>query len=467
MKISKYTIQFLAIFICSYLSSCEEFVDVGAPDHKIASELVFNQDETAISAMIGIYNQLFRVKFSQGGRESVTVLAGVSSDELMPFTEANLTRLEFEEHKINPDNSSNLSLWSSAYKMIYMTNSLLEGIKNSNKLTEEVSFRLEGEAKFIRAFTYFYLVNIYGEVPLLLTSNYAKNALASRNSEKEVYQQIIADLQDATTLLHPSYIDGERTYVNRYTAFALLARVYLYLQEWREAEKYSSLIINRTDLYSLLKDLDKVYLANSKEAIWQISPIGSGSSSSYTYEGNTFIIHPTFPAFSTVKLKRDFINDFATNDYRLSHWIGYHEGVNSYYPYKYKDRNSINNITEYSMVIRLAELYLIRSEARAMQGNLSGAIEDIDKIRDRSGIKLIENIQPSIDSEALLDSIIKERKRELFSEWGHRWFDLKRTGRATKVLGINNSSWQEADALFPIPEDERMKNPNLDQNIGY
>src|SRR5690606_8094764 len=132
-----------------------------------------------------------------------------------------------------------------------------------------------------------------------------------------------------------------------------------------------------------------------------------------------------------------------------------------YYPYKYKDRNSINNITEYSMVIRLAELYLIRSEARAMQGNLSGAIEDIDKIRDRSGIKLIENIQPSIDSEALLDSIIKERKRELFSEWGHRWFDLKRTGRATKVLGINNSSWQEADALFPIPEDERMKNPNL------
>lgn len=467
MKTSKYMRQVITIITCSFMTSCEDFVEVEAPDHKIVSEVVFSRDETAISAMLGIYNQLIETSFSQGGRGSVTVLASVSSDVLMPFRDTNLTRLEFEQNEIFPNNSSNFSLWSSAYNMIYMANSLLEGVKNSEQLTEEVSFRLEGEAKFIRGFTYFYLVNLYGEVPLLLTTDYEVNALASQNSEEEVYQQIIEDLEDAIDFLRPEYIDGERTYVNRFVAIALMARVYLYKQQWEQAEILSSQVIAQTNQYELLENLDEVFLANSKEAIWQISPVGRAGSFSYTYEGNTFIINPILPALSSVKLEVDFVNSFETIDNRMSHWIGYHEGVDSYYAYKYKDRSSRDNITEYSMVFRLAEQYLIRAEARVMQGNLSEAITDVDKIRDRAGLELLANINPEINKEALLDSIMEERKKEFFTEWGHRWLDLKRTGKAAEVLGTDNPLWQDTDVLYPIPEEERMKNPNLGQNPGY
>src|SRR5690606_40581539 len=108
---------------------------------------------------------------------------------------------------------------------------------------------------------------------------------------------------------------------------------------------------------------------------------------------------------------------------------------------------------------RFAEQYLIRAEARAMQGKLSGAIADVDKIRQRAGLELISDTNPAIDKEALLNIIFQERKLELFSEWGHRWFDLKRTGRASAVLSSIKPQWQDTDILYPVPEEERSKNP--------
>ena len=119
------------------------------------------------------------------------------------------------------------------------------------------------------------------------------------------------------------------------------------------------------------------------------------------------------------------------------------------------------------MVLRLAEQYLIRAEARAMQNNLQGAISDMDVIRQRAGIDLIADIDPGIDREALLDLILEERKKELFAEWGHRWLDLKRSGTVSAVLGPIKPLWQDTDALFPIPGEEREKNSNLTQNEGY
>src|SRR5690606_32221458 len=103
----------------------------------------------------------------------------------------NLNELEFEQKEIIATNPSNLDLWSSAYNIIYMTNSLLEGLEKSKSITPEVHQRLQGESKFVRAFTYFYLVNLYGKVPLILTTNYQKNAIATRNSREDVFHFII------------------------------------------------------------------------------------------------------------------------------------------------------------------------------------------------------------------------------------------------------------------------------------
>ena len=113
------------------------------------------------------------------------------------------------------------------------------------------------------------------------------------------------------------------------------------------------------------------------------------------------------------------------------------------------------------------EQYLIRAEARAKQQNISGAISDLDIIRKRSGLELIADRNPTISEEEVLTIIMEERRKELFTEWGHRWLDLKRTNRAEEALGDNNSFWQNTDVFYPIPSEERMKNPNLSQNDGY
>lgn len=456
------------LLFCLCLISCEDFVEVDAPNHKIIGTQVFSSDQMAISAMTGIYNQLMKASFSSGSSSSVSFLSGLSADNLQNIRETNLVGMQFERHEILPTNPNNLYLWSSAYNMIYLTNAFLEGLESSDDVSPELKSRLEGQAKFIRAFTYFYLVNLYGDVPLILTTDYRQNELAERDSEQEVYQQIIDDLNASIGLLGEEYPLGERTRVNKYAAMALLARVYLYREDWQLAEDLSSRVIAQSSMYKILEDLDEVFLANSQEAIWQISPIGRGNSSTHTNEGSLFIIHPTFYFFASVKLEEDLIETFQPQDKRLVNWTGFNETMEAFFLHKYKIWNSTEvPIAEYSMVLRLAEQYLIRAEARAAQGKIAEAIEDIDFIRTRAGLAPIAEVEAGLGQEDLLSIILQERRLELFGEWGHRWLDLKRTGRAGEILGDVESLWQPTDVYYPIPAQEIMKNPNLSQNNGY
>lgn len=448
------------------LVSCEEYLEIDAPDHKINSATVFNNDQTALSALTGLTNQLASLNFSNGGGTSVTVLAGLSADVLMPVYSTNQAYKEFDEHELLPDNYRNLNLWSSAYNIIYMANSLLEGVENSANISTEVRSQIQGEASFVRAFTYFYLVNLYGDVPLILTTDYRSNSLAERRPVEEVYQQISLDIQTAIDLLNPAFPTGERTVISQHAAIALMARVHLYKEDWQQAELYSTQLIEQTGTFEIVENLNAVFLANSKESIWQISPKGRGYSLTNTEEGAAFIIPPFFYFLAQLKLEPDFVNSFSPEDERLEMWVGYHQGTSYYFPYKYKVHNSTEEPTEYSMVLRLAEQYLIRSEARANQNDLSGAISDLDVVRERAGLPLVGDINPTIGKDELLALILEERKRELFAEWGHRWLDLQRLEKATEIFG-NNPQWQETDVLYPIPEAERMANPNLTQNNGY
>lgn len=467
MKNTTYLKLCIGIIAFCSLISCEDFLEIDAPNQKITSEIVFNSDDTAIAAMTGIYNQLAVVNFSNGWTDSVTMLTELSTDNMECIRTTNLSLMEFQQNEILPSNTRNKGIWSSAYNIIYQANSLLEGINRSEGMSEEVKIRLEGEVKFVRAFTYFYLVNLYGNVPLLLSTDYEKNALATSDTVEVIYSQLISDLLDVIELVNVDYINGERTFVNRYTAMALLARIYLYRQNWDEAENWSTQVLEQTNKYELLDDLNEVFLMNSRETIWQISPKGRGGSFTYTFEGYTLIIDPILSFLATFKLSEKLLTSFETDDKRLGNWINFHSSLDAHYAYKYKDRSSRNNVTEYSMVLRLAEQYLIRAEARSMLENLSGAIADVDMIRDRAGLALLAETNPEINKEELLNVIQQERRKELFTEWGHRWLDLKRMGNTDEILGNDNPLWQNTDVLYPIPEDERIKNPNLGQNNGY
>lgn len=448
--------------------SCEDFVEVNSPTNKLIKQEVFSTDATARSAMNGIYNQLFQAAFSSGWTSSITVLSGLSADNIRNMNPNHYTRMEFEKNELIPDNPNNLYLWTSAYNIIYMANSILEGVYASKGLSEELKLQLEGEARFIRAFSYFYLVNLYGEIPLVTTTEYRDNQLASRSPINTIYDQILDDLKIATDILGGEYLNGERTNVNKYAATALLGRVNLHLGNWKDAENQSGEVISETTTYKLLDDLNDVFLVNSKEAIWQISPMGDGGFITNTNEASTFLIHPVFSFVASIQLRESFVDIFEEEDLRFTNWIGYHNEEEAFFAYKYKVWNTSEfPIEEYSMVLRLAEQYFIRAEARARQGNLSGAIEDLDIIRSRAGLSLIADTRPDISQQELLDLILEERRKELFAEWGHRWFDLKRFNITGEVLGQWKPMWEATDIYYPIPAEERKKNPNLDQNDGY
>ncbi len=468
MKTKKYRIL-LSLLCCLLILSCEDFVEIDPPNFKIVSQTVFANDETAISAVTGIYNELMNSDFSNGYISSITVLAGMSPDIFEMRSESDNRYGPFQQNQISPaespDASANYNLWSSAYGIIYMANSVLEGLEQSTTISEDIREMLMGQALFIRSFTYFYLTNLYGDVPLVLTTDFRQNASASRNTSSEVLEQIVSDLNLALTFLEgiDAYKDSERFNVNHFVVMAFTARVYLYQQNWQQASELSGQVIAQTSLYEILEDLDQVFLANSREAIWQLSPIGRGNILTYTWEGYVFRGNNSSP----FKLSEDFVASMQEKDKRLTHWIGYNSSKNFFYPHKYKDKSSLNSITEYSMVLRLSEQYLIRAEANAQQGKISEGIADLDKIRKRANLDLIADTNPGISKDELLNAIMEERKLELFSEWGHRWFDLKRTGKTSEVLAPIKPLWQDTDVLFPIPGEDRAKNSNLSQNDGY
>lgn len=468
-----YKIYILLISICLLQISCEDFVAIDPPDKRIVREVVFSDDQTANSAVIGIYNELFRSDFSNGGITSITMLGDLSADNLSTANIDKVQLREFEKNEILINNTYNLRLWSSAYNIIYMCNAVVDGLNEYSGVSQELKTQLIGEVQFIRAFTYFYLVNIYGEVPLIQSSDYRENATAFKANVDEVYDAIITDLENAITVLAKGYEDEQykRLRPNKFTATALLARVYLFLENWGQAEELSTIVINSSENYGLLTNLNEVFLANSREAIWQISPAG-GELSTRTNEADKFILtsNPTISNQTPVILNPNLIKVFNEDDARFNNWIGAFKTDNEtfYFPYKYKkNRASDVEITEYSMVIRLAEQYLIRAESKAHQGELSQAIKDLDKIRGRANLRLISELSPGIAKGALLDSISLERRRELYTEWGHRWLDLKRMGLANEVLSTIKASWQNTDMLYPIPEEEIHKNQNLYQNDGY
>ena len=459
-----YTI-YLVMWISLLFSSCAEFVEVSIPDDRITSETVFNSEVTANSAVQGIYNQLLSLAFSSGRQNSVTVLSGLSADNLKA-TVTTESLVEFEQNEIFVGNSGNLSLWSSAYNVIYMANAVLEGLENSRgNISNTSRMQLRGEALFIRSFSYFYLVNLYGDVPLVLTTAYSSNADLERTNRNEVYEHIIIDLNEAADLLEEEYQNEERLRANRFAVLSLLARVYLYTENWEMAEQVSTRVIE-APAYRLNSNLNDVFLSNNEEAIWQISPLNGGSTRSNTNEGDYFIM---LNNRANVALTQDLLDIFEPTDSRLSQWIGSFSSNETtyYFPYKYKIKNAVGEASEYSTVLRLAEQYLIRSEARAHQNRISQAIADLNRIRQRANLGAIQETEFDGGQMQLLDSIKLERRRELFTEWGHRWLDLKRWELASQLLSDKKEAWQPEDVLYPIPEEEIRKNYNLTQNDGY
>jgi len=457
------------------LTGCKKFVDVNAPVTSTNSGNAFTSDATAAAVLTGVYTKISSSGFTHGGLPSLSLFPSLSSDELELMSgSANMDLIAYYRNALSSSNTMSTDFWSNIYPVIYMVNAAMDGLSGANSLTPAVRSQLMGEAKFIRAFCYFYLVNLYGDVPLVKGIDYTVNAGLPRTAKADVWNQVISDLKEAKSLLADNYVSSnavnvttERTRPNRWAAAALLARTYLYNGDWENAEKEADSVINHTVEFELIDDLDAVFLANSREAIWQLQPVNTGQN---TQDAITFVL-TSGPNnnLNPVFLSPFLFNAFKENDLRFSHWIGVDSstGKKYYFPYKYKQAVFGQPVTEYLMVLRIAEQYLVRAEARVQQGEISGAASDLNAIRLRAGLSQTS----ATTRETLLTAIQNERQVELFTEWGHRWLDLKRTGMVNDVMTVvtplKNGTWKPAWQWYPIQIEELQNDPALKQNEGY
>ena len=438
---------------------CKDFVEVRIPGNQILGAEVFNNDASATSAITGIYSKMMGGSgFASGGARSLSLITGMSSDEFINY---NTSYVDYAANDLQPTTSMlDLYLWNEPYKYIFTANAILEGLAKSNSVSPLVKKQLQGEAHFIRAFCYFYLVNLFGEIPLQLTTDYKVNAVAYKATVPKVYAQIMVDLKEAENLLSSDYITAERVRPNKWTAGALLARTYLYTRDWTNAASKSLELINQTSQYTFEQDIDKVFLKSTRETIWQMLPVNPSYN---TNDGNIFILTGK-PGTSSIS--STLYTSFDNLDKRKTHWVGSIKvGADQYYyPYKYKVRTG-NALTEYAIVFRLTEQYLIHAEAEVHLEHPDEALKSINKIRYRAGLA---NLSNQLTGDEILIAIEKERRVELFSEWGHRWFDLKRTNKANAIIGsLKPGTWKETDVLYPIPQVEIERNRNIGQNNGY
>jgi hypothetical protein len=241
--------------------------------------------------------------------------------------------------------------------------------------------------------------------------------------------------------------------------------VYLYRRNWAAAEAEATTVIG-SGLYSLETNLANVFIKTSNEVIWQDAASYSNAYTGITQMGVGWIPSGTTPLFV---LYDTLANTFEPGDVRKTTWtqpITY-SGKTYYYPYKYKIRISTAAGNEYNVMLRLAEQYLIRSEARAMQTNIGGAQSDLNAVRNRAGL----GNTPAATQAAILTALEHERWVELFTEMSDRWFNLKRTARADAVFGAETekkSTWKSFQALYPIPLADITANPSLlPNNTGY
>jgi len=442
------------------VAACKKFVEIGPPDNQITSDIVFSSDASADNAINGIYSEMNNNsdQFSDG---RVTLMAGLAADELYYYFPG--AEDEFYSNQITIANHQNLTnwFWYPAYKYIYTCNLSIEKLNASNQLSAGVKKRLIAESKFLRAFCYFHLVNIFGDAPLVQGSDYNQNAVIPRAQVEALYTQMQSDLGEAIADLPENYLTAERARANKFTAMALLAKIYLYQENWSMAENLANGIID-SRVYELENDLNNVFLTGSHESIWQLSSV---QASVNTWEGNHLLPASDLSAPAYL-LRPELLNDFEPGDLRKQNWVAAREfdGDTVYYPFKYKVYGNYAPITESYVILRLADLYLIRAEARAQQGNLQDALDDLNRVRSRAGLTEITGLsQPD-----LVNIIYHERRIEFFCEFGNRWYDLKRTGRADAVLGsLKPDTWQSTDVLWPIPQNQINQNPALKQNPGY
>ncbi|GAQ14845.1 putative outer membrane protein [Myroides odoratimimus] len=453
MKIIFYSsLLFLAIIL---FQSCEETIDIGLPTDQIATENVFKDKRSAISALADLYINLREASIFSGKSLGIGSSLGLYTDELEPiYSSPESDNVLLYNNSLDPTRYVISTLWDTSYSNIYAINAFISGVINSEGITSEEKEKLIAQASILRAMYYQSLTQIYGNIPYSTSTDYKANTKIVKTPVFDVLKLIEQDLLKAVGSLSYSDESSNKYYPNKAVAELILAKNYLLQKKYEKAELYAKLVMDNP-LYSLETDISKVFKNPAKSTLWQMAnttPVAA------TYEARNFIL---FSNNSGNKLNNSLLASFDNNDLRKQLWIKEFEDTGSFYSFKYKNR--LNNTDECSILFRIEEAYFILSEALIYQNREKEAIVYLNSIRQRANLLALPN---TLDKEQTLLAMLKESQKEFFLEHGRRFFDLKRNNKLS-LLKIPKPNWQDKHALFPYPEKEILINPNLNPQNDY
>ncbi|MRG44845.1 RagB/SusD family nutrient uptake outer membrane protein [Chitinophaga sp. SYP-B3965] len=462
------------VLVTAGLSGCGKFLEIPLPTTAIAGSGAYTTDKSSAAVLNDQFATLANGSVFDG--RGISFQTALYTDELKCIEPTALTENIFYSNNVQASNTG--AMWTTLYKQIYAANLALEGISGSQTLNYKDQWL--GEAYFLRGLLYFYVASLYGDAPISTTSFYKTNNALSRSPQNDVYKQVVKDLLEAQKLLSVEYkganglVATNRGRPNKAAATALLARVYLYLGEWENAELQSTTII--ADPAYMLPQPDLAFLAASKETIWGLIPsvIGFQFVRDYAAYNNgtpaTVALFP-FNGVNTV-LTTDLLNAFEAGDARFTSWTREVSSTSGTpITYRFPNKYKVNTTgAEYLTVFRLAEQLLIRAEARAQLNKITGtnsAKADLDAVRTRAAL----TGTTATTKDDMLAAIAKERRIEFFTEGGHRMLDLRRTNKLEALMLTvapqKGGVWQTFKQWWPIPTADVFANPNLIQTPGY
>lgn len=452
MIIMKHKLIPVLLLASVVMASCSKELDT-TPTQSIDATAALATSNDVQVALVGAYAALGSADL-YGGRAFVGPdLLGDADEVSWNGTYQGFTQIY--NKAIPVDNNFVASTWLAGYACINDVNNVLGAI---NVVSESAKDRVQGEAEFIRGSVYFDLVRLFGKayndgnpstnlgVPIVLTATKSVSAASkvSRNNVAAVYTQVINDLKDAEAKLPPT----NGFYASRYSAAAMLARVYLQKGDYTNAAIEANKVI-ASNKFSLMTNYYDVF-----PYLYPPAPVANTSEDVFAMQVNTSSGFNGFQQFYSADGRGDItINDEHLNLYEMDD-----DRANLFYTsggsvFTGKWDNLYGNVH----IIRLAEMYLIRAEANFRLNTSVGAspLSDVNLIRQRA-------LLPDIASGSLtLDKILKERKLELAFE-GFTLHDAKRLQKPVGILPYNSPK-----LVYPIPSREIIANPNLVQNEGY
>lgn len=468
---------FLGISLLGLLtfSSCEDFLNEEVKG-QYTSQNIYNTIESADYALTGAYNSL---NFTSSSN-FIWVFGDVASDdsEKGGSTGDQADIGSINDFNVKSDNGILLTYWTFAYEGVNRANNVISGNYGAS-IDENTKAQIIAQAKFIRAYYYFNIVNIWGKVPLRLEPTTPNNLKVPVSEVSEIYAQIEKDLTEAAAILPVSYSNDNIGRASKGAAYGLLAKAQLYQKKYDESLKTITEQIEPLGIYSLeanYADLFKTGSENSSEVVFAVrhqtgqNP-GVGNSLNQWFapliENGYYFNAPTqnyVQAFSERTVNGDTDPRLDASIGRPGEpWLNDNVFEAAWSPTTYLVKKYNQPLSEVSagikgdgslpyMYMRYADIILMKAECYAELGNITDAAAAVRIIRDRVQL---QKINP-INKQQMIDVIRLERRREFGFEF-HRFFDLMRWGKevATEALG-SNFVWSEPRYYFPIPQNEGL-----------